>query len=938
MNRLALVVTFISIFSCTLAFAQYGRSLSTELEKSIPMDTAITFGKLENGMRYYIRANHKPEKRAELRLVVNVGSMLEDDDQQGLAHFTEHMAFNGTLHFKKHELVDYLESIGMRFGPDVNAYTSFDETVYMLQIPTDTQAIVEKSFDILEDWAHAVSFDDDEIDKERGVVIEEWRLGRGANARMNDKQFPILFKNSHYAERLPIGKKPILENFRHETLRRFYRQWYRPDLMAVIAVGDFDKSQIEQIIKKHFSGIEQPRKEEERTFFPVPDHDETLYAIATDSEATGSSVSIYYKHELEVQKTEQDYRQSIVEALYNSMLNERLNELTQKPDPPFLFASSSGGRLVRTKDYYGLEAGVKDNGILHGMEAILTEAARVKQFGFTQPELDRQKKDFLRYMESAYEERDKTESGGYASECVRNFLNEEPMPGIAFEFDMYKRYLPGISLDEVNALVNKRISEKNRVVLVNEPEKAGIIVPTTGELASVFDAIGKKKLQPYSEHVSSAALVSTPPTPGTVVARKEIHELSVKDWTLSNGVRVILKPTDFKNDEVIFTSFSAGGTSLVPDSAYVAAMTAASIIDEGGLGDYDQITLEKMLAGKLVNVSPYIGELEEGLSGSASPQDLETMFQMIYLCFTAPRMDSSAYLAYISRMKGYLENRSARPESALEDTLQVTMSQYHPRRKPWSTALFNEMDLQKSFTIYRNRFADASDFTFIFVGNFSPDSIQSLVQTYLGGLPSTNRKETWKDIGVRDPRGVIEKSVKKGIEPKSQVRILFTGPFEWSQENRYMLNAMTSALSIKLREVLREEKGGTYGVGVSGSFGRYPESTYTVSISFGCDPDRVEELTKAAFEQIDSVKKYGISDVYVQKVKETQRREREVNVKQNRFWLSNLSFYYDNNEDPLHILRYDALVEKLTVPDIQHAVQKYFDTKNYVKVTLFPKE
>ena len=906
--------------------------------KPLPLDSSITRRILPNGLTYYIRVNHKPEKRAELRLVVRAGSILEDEDQRGLAHFVEHMAFNGTAHFKKQELVNYLESIGMRFGPDVNAYTSFDETVFMLQIPTDSAEIVDKSFVILEDWAHAIAFDDDEIDKERGVIVEEWRLGRGAGARMRDKQFPVLFKDSRYAERLPIGLKKIIESSRHETIRQFYRTWYRPELMAVIAVGDFDPSRIERLIKDHFEKLRNTSGGPARTYYPVPDHDQTLYAIATDSEATLSSVGVDYLQEVEIDSTEADYRRLIVEGLYNSMLNQRLDELTKKPDPPYLFASSSHGMLVRTKSGYSLDAGVKDNGIVRGLAAILTEAKRVRQYGFTQPELDREKKEFLRAIEDAYLERDKTESENFASELVRNFLEEEPAPGIANEFDLYKRYIPTITLAEVDQLAKAWMTDRNRVILVNAPEKAGLHTPTSAELAAAFDTADAREIRPYADTVSGSPLLASPPNPGTLVSEKDVASVGAKEWLLSNGVRVIVKPTDFKNDEVLFSGYSPGGSSLVADSDYIPAVTATSVVEEGGLGGFDAITLQKMLAGKIANVSPYIGELEQGVSGNAAPQDLETMFQLIYLTYTRPRMDSAAYLAYRSRIRAYLENRSSRPESAFEDTIEVTLAQYHKRRQPWTLDLFEKMDLGSSLRIYRDRFADASGFTFVIVGNVTPEKLRPLVLQYLGGLPSLHRGETWKDVGITPPRGVIEKSVKKGIEQKSQVQITFTGPFTWSQENRYTLTSLTSALEIRLREILREEKGGTYGVSVSGSAEQFPAPRYSLRIGFGCAPGRVEELTKAAYSEIERAKNSGFEENYIEKVKEEQRRGRETDVKRNGFWLSNLKFYYQNGEDPAKINRYGYLVDHLTSGALQEAARTYFDMKNHVDVVLRPRE
>lgn len=911
-------------------------ALQPGAETLLPVDSSITTGQLNNGLKYYIRVNRKPENRAEVRLAVNAGSILEDEDQQGLAHFVEHMAFNGTEHFAKHDLIDYLESIGMRFGPDVNAYTSFDETVYMLQIPTDSSEIVETAFRILQEWAYRVSFEPEEIDKERGVVIEEWRLGRGADARMRDEQFPTLFKDSRYAQRLPIGQKTVLDTFHHETLRRFYRDWYRPDMMALVAVGDFDKSHIENLIKTHFSGIPPSPAPRKREFYPVPDHSEPLFAIAADPEATGSRVSVYYKRDTREEGSEAAYRRSLVEALYDAMFNQRLDELRRQPEPPFLFAFSGQGRFVRTKEVYVLSAGVKEDQVAGGLETLLVEAARVRRFGFTATELQRQKTEMLRAMEQAYNERDKTESRVYAAEYIRNFLTAEPIPGIEYEYQLYQKFIPAITLEEVNRQAGELLTDHNRVVLVNMPEKEGVAVPSEAELQAVFQKAARVTVTPYLDQVSEAPLLPASPLPGKIGAENQIEEIGVTEWNLFNGVRVILKATDFQNDEVIFSAYSPGGNSLLPDRDYIAAVTAASIVSQGGVGNFSQIELQKKLAGKVVAVSPGIGALTESFSGSASPRDLETLFQLIHLYFTAPRKDSTAYLSYRSRIKGFLQNRGADPESAFEDTIDVVMAQRHFRARPWSEELLEEMDLARSFAIYRERFADASDFTFIFVGNLDLAAIRPLTETYLGSLPSLNRRETWKDPGIRPPAGVIRKEVRKGREDKSEVRIIFTGPFEWSRQNRYDIAAMAALLRIKLRETLREDLGGTYGVGVRASPSHYPEPDYEFSVSFGCAPGRVEELIQTVFQQIDSLKQFGASDKYLQKIKETQRRQYETDLKENNHWLSSLQFYYFNGESPLNILDYPQYVEKLDAAAIRKAAQAYLNEENYAIFILFP--
>ncbi len=906
------------------------------LSRRLPVDPKITVGRFDNGLRYYIRENRKPENRAELRLVVNAGSVLEEDDQQGLAHFVEHMAFNGTEHFAKQEIVDYLESIGMQFGPDINAYTNFDETVYMLQVPTDSAEILATAFQILEDWAHGVTFEAEEVEKERGVVIEEWRLGRGAAARLRDQQFPILFRNSRYAERLPIGRKAILESAPREALLRLYRDWYRPNLMAVVAVGDFDGKRIEGLIQRHFAHLNNPERERERVLYPVPDHKETRFAIACDPEATGTNVSVYHKMDPLPERNEGDYRRLLVEGLYNSLLNNRLQELLQSPDPPFLFGFSSKGSLVRAKDAYILGAAVKDNGVETGLEALLTEAKRVRLYGFTQSELEREKSEMLRSIEQAYKERDKTESGTYAAEYIRNFLTDEPIPGIEYEFMLYNKYVPGIQLDEVNALAGAWLREENRVILVSAPEKPDVTLPTEANLLAVFDRVDNKTIAPYADTVPDQPLVSTPPAPGRIVAQDSLPELGLTEWTLSNGVKVVLKPTDFKNDEVLMMAFSPGGHSLVSDALYVPASSAASLVREGGVGGFDQIALQKKLAGKLVSVSPWIGELQEGISGNASPQDLETLFQLTYLYFTAPRRDSTAFLSFQSRVKAFIANRHASPEAAFEDTIQVTMSSYHPRSRPWSEAMLDEMDLETSLRIYRDRFADASDFTFIFVGNFDPDSLRPLVETYLGGLPALHRQESWRDVGMRPPEGVVEKTVRRGLEDKSQVRLIFTGPFEWTRKSRHVLSSLAEVLEIRLRQVLRENLGGTYGVGVWTSISHYPRDEYSLTISFGCAPARVEELTATVFQQIDSLRTHGTSEAYLVKVKEQQRRNRETSLKRNGFWLNTLRSYYFYREDPRSLLTFGELVEGLTLTDIQTAARRYLRRERYAKFILYP--
>ena len=913
-------------------------SAPISLEDRIPQNPQVVIGKLDNGLIYYIRENHRPEKRAELRLALNAGSIMEDDDQKGLAHFNEHMAFNGSKNFQKDEIINYLESIGMRFGSGLNAYTSFDETVYMLQVPTDDEVALEKGFQILSEWAHNLSFDSLEIEKERGVIREEWRLGRGADARIRDRQLPILLKNSRYAERLPIGDIAIIDTFPQERVKQFYQDWYRPDLMAVIAVGDFDKAQIEKYVRGYFEEIQGPDSIRTRDLLPVPDHDETLFAIASDPEATGSRISVYYKHEVLPVRKVADYRQSLIENIYNGMLNLRLNELTKQPEPPFIRGYSAKGSLVRTKEVYVLGAMVKDAGIPAGLEALLMEAERAKRFGFTETELERYKASLLRRIEKAYAERDKSESGPFAEEYVRNFLEGEPAPGIEYEAAVYEQFVQGITLEEVNRVADEWISEENRVILVSTPEKAGLDIPKEEELLAIITAVKEKQIAAYEDAVSEEPLLAETPVPGKTVQKKQIKEIGVTELKLSNGVTVVMKPTDFKNDQVLMSAYSPGGNSLASDEDYIAAATSIPIIREGGLGVFSKIELEKKLAGKIVSVFPSVGELTENIKAKASPEDLETMFQLIYLYFTQPRQDSTAYLSYQSRMKAQLENRDSDPATAMSDTFRVTLAQYHYRSRPWSLEMMKEMDLQKSMAFYRDRFADASDFTFFLVGNFDPEAIEPFLETYLGGLPSVPRNEMWRDVGIVAPTGVIRKSVIKGLEPQSYVKYAFPGNFTFNLIERRNLRAAIDILRIQLREQVREEKGGTYGVRINASMEHYPKEEYCVNIEFGCAPERVAELDSTIFGQIQALKDNGPSEDDLTKIKEIYKRNREVNLKDNDYWLNTLQFYYFNNEDPKNLYEMDRLMDELTGEDVQNAARNYINTENYVRVVLYPEK
>ncbi len=920
------------------------------LRDPMPVGPGVTVGQLENGLQYYIRENSEPANRAEFSLVVKVGSVVEDEDQLGLAHFLEHMAFNGTENFEKQELIDFMESIGMRMGADLNAGTSFDETRYMLQIPTDSPEVMANTFQILEDWAHGLTLDPEEIDKERGVIIEEWRLRRGAAARIQDEQFPVLLRDSRYAERSPIGTVESLETFEHEALRRFYRDWYRPDLMAVIAVGDFDRAEVEALLIEHFEGISAPENPRERIEYSVPDHDETLFTIATDEELTSTSVAVYHMLALDEQETIGGYRQQLVEGLYNGMLNLRLGEIARNPNPPFLGAGSSKGSLVRSKGAYLLSANVPEDGIERGLEVVFTEAERVARFGFTASELERQKIDVLRGIERAYTDRANRGSASYAAEYSRAFLDDEPIPGIEYEFELYKRFIPEITLTEVNQIGSEWIRPQNRVVVVTGPEKEDLDMPSEEALLAVLTGVADMEITAYEETVIDQPLLAEIPEGSTVVGTREFAE-DIVEWELGNGVRVALKPTDFREDQVLFQGFSPGGTSLASDEEWIPASSATVLLQGGGLGPFNTTDLRRVLTGKVASARPFISSFEEGVTGSGSPQDLETMFQLIYMTFTAPRADPEYFEVFNTRNRTSLQNRDASPAVAFNDAINRIMTQDALRSRPVTVETLDHTDLGGSLAFYQDRFEDASDFTFIFVGNIDLDVMRPLVERYLGGLPSTNRVETWRDLGERPPRGVIEEIVRKGLEPQSQTRLFFTGSIDYGDRSQRLgIAVMTSVLETRLREVLREELGGTYSVSVGSSFSWRPAGQYRLSISFGSDPERADELLAAVYEEIDRLKSSPPDEAEVNDVLEAQRRAWETNQESNSWWLSVLDGRYrylldqsDGRYPSGDVLletlpTYGADLDALTPPRIQELARRYFDQDNRVRVTLLPEQ
>ena len=913
-------------------------TVPVNLSRPIPLDPDVKVGKLPNGLTYYIRKNTEPKNRAELRLVIRAGSVLETDKQQGLAHFMEHMEFNGTKNFPKNELVNFLQSAGVRFGADLNAYTGFDETVYQLPVPTDSARLFERSFQILEDWAHNATIDPAEIEKERGVVLEERRLGRGAGQRMRDAYFPVLLNNSRYASRLPIGTEDVLKTFTPETLRQFYKDWYRPDLMAVIAVGDFNVSEVESTIREKFGRIPAVKNAKPRLEFDVPAHKDTKVVIVTDPEQPNTVVQVIYKRPEIKERTLNDLRESIKRGLFNTMLGNRIQELTQQANPPFLGGYSNYSDFLGNLDAFTSIAVAKEGNVERAIRAVLDENARVQQFGFTPTELARAKQEFYTNVEQSYSERDKTRSANYVNEYVQNFTDQDPYTSIDFYFDFLKKQQAGITLEEVNALVNQFIRNENRAVIVMAPEKDKAKLPTVEQIIGYVDNTGKG-LTAYEDKTLDAPLVSTPPTPSPVANEREIKEIGVTEWTLRNGVRVVLKPTNFKNDQILFAGSSFGGTSLYDLKDFQSARFSSTLTALGGTGAYNQIQLGKFLSGKQVSVYPYVSELSEGVNGSAAPKDLETALQLLYSYFTQPRKDADVVAGALSNQRSALQNQinTPTPQRVFQDTVAVTLGNNNPRRRPLQPADLDKVDLDRALAIYRERFANAGDFTFYFVGNFTEATLKPLVEKYLGGLPATDKKEKFVDLGIRVPAGQISKTVYRGLDPKASVQLVYSGDLTWSPETTTQIDALSEVLEIKLIEKLREEESSVYGVSASGAYSKFPVPRYTFRIGFGCAPENVEKLIAKTQELITDLKQKGALPSDIAKFKAETQRETELQLKDNQFWLGYLQSQYYNGDDPTEVLRESDLLKKVSPESTKEAANTYFGN-NYIRLVLMPEK
>ncbi|MBI9106477.1 MAG: insulinase family protein [Spirochaetales bacterium] len=925
-------ILLLMVFTSCGTFDTEGETGAGEL--AIALDPEVRSGVLDNGLSWYVRPNSEPEKRASLRLVVDAGSILEEDDQQGLAHFCEHMAFNGTENFEKSELVDYLESIGMAFGPEINAYTGFDETVYMLEIPTDDDEIISNAFQVLEDWAHLVSYEDEEVEKERGVIQEEWRLGRGASGRILDKMIPVLFKDSKYSERLPIGKMDVVMNAPVQRLRDYYKSWYRPELMAVIVVGDIEPEKAEKLIRQHFA-FKSPVDAPARPVFSVPSSTGTDVLMIPDPELTYVTVEITAKTGPVSQRTESDYRRMLLESLSWSMFNDRLDEAAKRPEPPFIGAGGGVGRIVRTSGTVSCYASADTDSAIKALEAMVYELERASRYGFTDGEWERTKANYLKSIEEYYLERENISSSGFASELVDYYLLDVFMPGPEAEHELYNRLIPGISLAEINTYAQDMLPSGGRTLTLIYPENAD--APSEESIRQLLESGKDMNVERWVDDALDRELMEGVPVKGSIISRESFDGIQAELWHLSNGADVVFKKTDFKEDEILFSAFSRGGLSLSSDEEFISGRYAPLLLTQSGLGGFNSNQLQKKLSGLSIRLSPYIGTAFEGMSGSFSPDEIKVFMQLVNMYFTEAVFSPEVHENLVVRLTSIVENRKADPMNVYYDRISELLSGGDFRSRPLDEPSIKMFTPDLSEQVYLERFGGADDFVFVFTGNINPDRLEQEVITYLASLPSGVTGESPVDLGVRPPEGVVEDIVAKGIEMQSRVHLTFHGGLDvWSSNIELQMGVTASVLETLLRENIREELSGTYHISVSADVQREPYPSYKIHIDFGCEPIRLDELTSKVFKLLSDVAGGELEGNYIIRQEEQYRRSYEKSIEKNSFWLKHLEDSFGYGDDPEDLLTPEDFNEKISRESVIAAVNEYINPDEYVKVVLVP--
>ena len=913
--------------------------------QDLPQDPTIRKGKLKNGMTYYIRHNAKEAGLADFYIAQRVGSILEEPRQRGLAHFLEHMAFNGTKNFpgkgKKLGIVPWCETIGVKFGANLNAYTSIDQTVYHIgSAPLKREGIIDSCLLVLHDWSHYLLLEDAEIDKERGVIHEEWRTRRAGMAvqRLMEQAMPKVYKGTKYEDCMPIGSMDIVDNFPYQDLRDYYQKWYRPDLQAVVVVGDIDVNKMEKKIKKIFSSIPMPKKAAERVYYPVPDNEKMIVDIEKDKEQPIVLCHIYQKREAtpDSEKNSEKYlRDDYVDGLISTMLNDRYAELRQQPEPPFQSATGRASTffLSRTKDAFSMSISCKQDNILGGIISAVGVAERARQHGFTQSELDRAKKLRMNAADRRAKMQGDYRNSHYVNKCVNNFLEGEPLVSVDFLLENTKKLDAEVTLAEVNAAVKELITDKNQVVVMYAPDKEGFEIPSEQQIEQVIISAQQLSYAPYTEAKLAEALVSNMPKAGSIVSEKPYRH-GFTEITLSNGMKVYAKKTDYESDAVSMEMQADGGTSLYGDEDIPNFALISSGVAEGGVGAFDAVTLRKMLTGKSVRVSPSVGTKSQAISGSSSVKDMPTMFQLAYLYFTQPRRDDAAFASLMNRQRAFLANRNASPKVDYNDSIRAILYNHNPRLAPVVQQTLDKVSYDRILQIYKERFSDAANFKTVIIGNYDEQELRSLMCQYLAVLPATGKHEQANKANVPQIIGgtSVHKFSKKQATPLANVSIYYTADVPFTPQSDLELDFLKRCLSIAYTDSVREEKGGTYGVSVGFDLDKDDQPNAMLKISYNADPSRYDELNPIIYQQLENIAKNGPLASSMDKVKKYLVKQYAQAAITNDYW--SYIIWHEIDDDTNFDRDYCKMVNNMTPADVQRMAQQILAAKRCIEVTM----
>ncbi|WP_313533344.1 M16 family metallopeptidase [Sphingobacterium athyrii] len=913
-------------------------SVNVTFGQDLPLDTTVRKGVLPNGFRYIIKANRFPENRAVLYLANKVGSILEEESERGLAHFMEHMNFKGTTHFPKNALIDYLEKAGVKFGADLNAYTSYDETVYQLPLPTDDQELWKNGMQIMRDWAAEATLDSDEFEKERGVILEEKRLQQTAAGRMREKYMPTLYNYSRYADRLPIGLDDVIEHADISVIRGFYKKWYRPDLQVLIVVGDIDVGQVESQIISLFSDLKAEKKEPERKKYTIPLIDSTRFVASKDKEFSNINIDIVFKRKATKVIDKTSFKAALVADLANSLMASRIQEMMRQGSKSFTGLSMGASAFIADLTSFNVRVSLSPDKIQEGFIVAWTEVERINRHGFTPEEMKDVKERLVARINMQEKEKDKISSSSLMEDYLNYFLNGDTYLSIDQKIKLTREALSQVDVADINRYISNYLAEKDQVIIVLGTDKAGLELPDKSAITSWLRRVSEAEIKPYQQDRKDVQLFDKMPQAGKIVQEQNVPALALYHWKLSNGVKVYAKPTTFKNDEILFTAFSPGGSSLYSDTDYYSSANAATFVVNSGLGTMNSSQLSQFLNAKAVQVMPYIGEREEGINGASIGKDLDTGLGLLHLYMTGSNLDTARFRVIMERSKEALKNRADDPKRAFADTIGNILGNYQFRRQPASLATLEQIKVDRVHPIFKERFSNAADFTFVFVGNFNLDSLKLLTVKYLGSLPSGKGTEKAKDLGIRVPEGNVRRDLRVGKGEKGIVQMVYSGKYSFDEQNNQYLDALKACIDFRLIERLRKQESGVYSPRVQLTKTKQPLGFYAIVINFECDPDRKEALIKAVEEELVKIKTEGLIQEELDKFVAEETRSYELSSKTNQFWLSYLKGQLNNQEPMQSVLTYPGQLKKQRLANLNSAVGKLLNLNNKIIVTLSPEE